>query len=375
LSLNSVPSTLSSGPSKISDVASADRIFDREAGERHFALLDLVPSGHFILRRDFVVLYWNRSLEQWTGIAREQIVGICIFVHFPHLAEPKYATRIEGVFAGGPPAVFSSQLHRHIIPAALPGGKMRFQYTVVNSVPAPDGGDCYAMFAIQDVTSLTEAIENHGLALNRAMQEMEERRKVEAELVKHAAELKRLNRILKERSIRDGLTALYNHRHFYKVLRRDFLLSLRNESDLSCLLLDIDHFKAFNDTYGHRCGDAILKEIARLLNRAVRKTDVVARYGGEEFALLLPHTSVEGARTLAENIRSLVEKHSFSNERRSLSVTISIGIATRLLHRPEKPHELLAAADQALYHAKNTGRNRVAVAFPDENANLPATLP
>ena len=333
-----------------------------------FALLDHVPSGHFILRHDYVVLYWNRSLEQWTGIHREQIVGTCIFDHYPHLAAPKYASRIEGIFNGGPPAVFSSQLHRHIIPAALPGGKMRFQYTVVTSITDRAGGS-YAMFAIQDVTSLTEAIENHRLALTQAMLEMEERRKAEAELVKNAAELQRLNRILKERSVRDGLTRLYNHRHFYKVLRRDFMLSVRNESDLCCLLLDIDHFKKVNDTYGHPCGDAILKDIANLIRRSLRKTDVAARYGGEEFVILLPQTNVNGASRLAEHIRALIESNLFHFGLSTIRLTVSIGIATRLSHRPEKPQELLATADRALYRAKDGGRNRIAM-LPTQESPL-----
>lgn len=335
-----------------------------EDAARHFAILDHVPSGHFILRQDFVVLYWNRSLELWTGIPREQIVGASILDRFPHLAAPKYVNRIEEIFKGGPPAVFSSQLHRHIIPAPLPGGKLRFQYTVATSIRTFAGSAFYAMFAIQDVTSLTEAIENHQLALAQAMQEMEERRKAEAELVKNATELHRLNKILKERSIRDSLTGLYNHRHFYKVLRRDFMLSVRNESDLTCLLLDLDHFKQVNDNYGHPCGDSMLKEIALLIRRSVRETDVVARYGGEEFAILLPQTNLAGARLLAEHIRSLIEKHAFQIGLLTIKITVSVGIATRLMTLPGKPKELLTAADRALYRAKEEGRNRIAVFSP-----------
>ncbi len=338
-----------------------------EEAARHFAILDHVPSGHFILRHDFVVLYWNRSLESWTGIPREQIVGASILDRFPHLTSPKYVNRIEEIFKGGPPAVFSSQLHRHIIPAPLPGGKMRFQYTVATSIRTLADDAFCAMFAIQDVTSLTEAIENHQLALTQAMQEMEERRKVEAELVKNTTELQRLNKILKERSIRDSLTGLYNHRHFYKVLRRDFMLSARNESELACLLLDLDHFKQVNDTYGHPCGDSMLKEIAHLLRRSVRETDVVARYGGEEFAILLPQTNLAGARTLAEHTRTLIEKHAFRFGPLTIKIAISIGIATSLMTLPGKPKELLTAADRALYRAKKEGRNRIAVFSPADS--------
>ena len=107
------------------------------AAER-FALLDHAPIGQLILRQDMVVLFWNRCLESWTGIARERILGSCILEHFPHLGTAKYASRIEGIFKGGPPTVFSSQLHKYVIPAALPGGKLRFQYTVITAIPAAE---------------------------------------------------------------------------------------------------------------------------------------------------------------------------------------------------------------------------------------------
>ena len=144
------------------------------------------------------------------------------------------------------------------------------------------------MFAIQDVTSLTEAIENHRQALAQVMAEMEERRKAESELFTYAEELKRLNRILKERSIRDGLTGLHNHRYFYHVLHRDFLLSVRNETDLACLLLDLDHFKQVNDTHGHPCGDFILREIASLLRRTSERRMSWPAMGGRSSPFCSP---------------------------------------------------------------------------------------
>jgi diguanylate cyclase (GGDEF)-like protein/PAS domain S-box-containing protein len=328
---------------------------------KRYGILDHAPIGQFILRRDHVVLFWNRCLEAWTGMPREKIVGSRILDHFPHLGAPKYASRIAEIFKGGPPTVFSSQLHRHIIPAPLPGGKFRFQYTVVTAVPGPDGESFDAMFAIQDVTSLTEAIENHRLALNQAMAETEERRKAEAKLVTHAKELERLNGILEERSIRDGLTGLYNHRYFYEILHRDYQLAERNDADIAVILLDLDHFKNINDTYGHPCGDYILKETAALLRQIVRRTDLVARYGGEEFAIILPDTDLEGARVTAEHVRHGIEKHVFRQEAASIRITASIGLAARQAHRTSSPEELVSGADKALYRAKSGGRNRITV--------------
>lgn len=337
-----------------------------DTAAKRYGILDHAPIGQFILRRDHVVLFWNRCLEGWTGVPREKIVGSRILDHFPHLGAPKYASRIAEIFDGGPPTVFSSQLHRHIIPAPLPGGKFRFQYTVVTAVPVPDRKSFDAMFAIQDVTSLTEAIENHRMALDQAMAETEERRKAEAKLVTHAEELERLNRILEERSIRDGLTGLFNHRYFYETLHRDYQLAERNNADLSIILLDLDHFKSINDTYGHPCGDYILKETAVLLSGIVRRTDLVARYGGEEFAILLSNTDLAGARVTAEHVRHGIEKHVFQQGTAAIRITASLGLAARHAHRTSSPEELVNGADKALYRAKSSGRNRTAVVPPKE---------
>lgn len=332
-----------------------------------FRLLDHAPIGQFVLRKDFVVVYWNRCLEAWTGIARDLIIGTNILDRFPHLGTSKYETRIRSIFGGGPPTIFSSQLHKHVIPSPLPGGKFRFQYTVVTGIPAPHKGEFYALFAIQDVTSLTEAIENHRQALKKVMEEMEERQKAQAELVKYAEELQKLNRYLKEQAIRDGLTGLFNHRYFYQVLRRDFLLADRHRSDIGCILIDLDHFKSINDSYGHPCGDLVLKEVAYLIRDEVRSTDLVARYGGEEFAVLLPHTALAGAKVIAEQIRIRIEKHTFWHDSCPLRITASLGISSRDTHLPNLPEELLAFADKALYRAKATGRNRVMEYSATEN--------
>jgi diguanylate cyclase (GGDEF)-like protein/PAS domain S-box-containing protein len=335
------------------------------------ALLDHSPIGHFVVRRDFMVVFWNRCLETWTGIPRGEIVGQSIVDWFPHLGEKKYATRIRSMFAGGPPTIFSSQLHKFLIPAPLPGGKFRIQYSVVTAIPDPEEG-YYALFSIQDVTSLTEAIEDHQFALQKVTEEMDERKKVEAKLVRYTEELKRLNTVLKERSIRDGLTGLFNHRYFYYFLRREFMLSTRSGTDLACLLLDLDNFKKLNDSYGHQFGDTVLKTVADRIGKTLRETDVVSRYGGEEFAILLPGTDLEGGVVIAEKIRARIENQAFPHTNLSVGVTVSIGVATGMAHNPAKPQDLLAFADNALYRAKAAGRNCVIVYSPDSGEALTA---
>ncbi|MEW6593457.1 MAG: GGDEF domain-containing protein [Thermodesulfobacteriota bacterium] len=176
------------------------------------------------------------------------------------------------------------------------------------------------------------------------------------------AKLNRLNARLRDQTIRDGLTGLYNHRHFQEMLRHEFLLARRHESDLACLMLDLDRFKEVNDTYGHPFGDHVLAGTATLILNETRITDTVARYGGEEFAILLPNTDQQGALAIAERIRTRAENYLHRQREIARIVTISIGLATCSANRPDRPEQLLFLADQALYEAKTAGRNRVMLA-------------
>lgn len=160
-----------------------------EAATAQFSILDQVPVGLCVLRRDFCVLYWNRCLEDWTGIPRGGIVGGNLLDHFPHLGAPKYAERFRTIFEGGPPAIFSSQLHNYLIPAPLNQGSMRIQHTTVTSVPSCDHSDVYALFAIQDVTDLTHRIQGYRTMRDQAFEEIKERKKAEDALLKAQAEL------------------------------------------------------------------------------------------------------------------------------------------------------------------------------------------
>jgi diguanylate cyclase (GGDEF)-like protein len=174
-----------------------------------------------------------------------------------------------------------------------------------------------------------------------------------------ATELNRVNKILREQSIRDSLTGLYNHRHFQEMIRHEFLLAKRHQTDLTCMMLDLDHFKDVNDEYGHPFGDLVLQGTAKQILFETRETDTLARYGGEEFAILLPNTDLNGAMTIAQRIRQRIEKFTHQNNNYTRRITISIGLATKDSHHPEKPEELLSFADQGLYAAKKTGRNKV----------------
>lgn len=158
----------------------------------------------------------------------------------------------------------------------------------------------------------------------------------------------------------DGLTGLYNHRYFQGRLEEEITRAKRTESKLSLLMLDIDHFKSYNDQNGHPQGDEILKAIAEVLNRNVRSIDIVSRYGGEEFAIILPEITGENALSVAERIRESVENTNFfgSENQPNKRLTVSIGIAIYPVDAMSK-EDLIKKADQALYQAKYQGRNTI----------------
>ncbi|OGQ28429.1 MAG: hypothetical protein A3D29_04205, partial [Deltaproteobacteria bacterium RIFCSPHIGHO2_02_FULL_42_44] len=160
-------------------------------------------------------------------------------------------------------------------------------------------------------------------------------------------------------AITDSLTRLYNHNFFYRRLDEEFSRSVRYETPLSVIMIDLDNFKKINDTYGHRVGDLVLKEIADIIKKLVRKTDIVARYGGEEFAVILPHTNLKGAEEEAERIREAVSSHAYAGLAREI-LTMSLGVASYPCENSVlNSGDLVNLADTALYEAKRAGKNKV----------------
>jgi len=160
-------------------------------------------------------------------------------------------------------------------------------------------------------------------------------------------------------SIRDGLTKLFNIRHFKEILEKEFALShgKRRARKLSLIMADVDYFKNFNDTYGHQIGDFVLKRVAKMFRDSSRTHDVAARYGGEEFIMMLPGTDMDDAKAIAERVRETIEKTPFRRYNETYSVTVSLGVAT--LKSEKTKEELIKKVDDALYTAKKSGRNRV----------------
>ncbi len=193
--------------------------------------------------------------------------------------------------------------------------------------------------------------------LSRSLRYVLERVENERQRAQLEAELTRLARF-------DELTGLSNRRYLLERLSQEMLRAQRYNSPLCLLMLDLDHFKRVNDTYGHLAGDIVLSGVARILRTTIRATDIAGRYGGEELCVALTETEIPGARLVAERLRERIAAEVFTtSEGSTLQVTCSIGLAT-FVSTLKDSSALLALADRALYEAKACGRNRVVVASP-----------
>lgn len=218
-------------------------------------------------------------------------------------------------------------------------------------LPLSAANDTYGILAMvrqpglrlgKDQTETIRSAINHlGLALNNALKFRDAQFKAEY----------------------DGLTRLHNRQGFDRRIQEELARHRRYGHPLSLLLLDLDFFKSINDTYGHEAGDLVLREVGRILSASLRNTDFPCRYGGEEFAIILPHTPVENAVTLAERLREAVAETIFHFQAVNFQITTSIGISA--LTPDVGDDELLGLADRALYDAKEAGRNTVRIAHPE----------
>src|SRR3954463_16254135 len=190
---------------------------------------------------------------------------------------------------------------------------------------------------------------NSMLRIKRLQEEIEERER----------ELMEANERLRHMSQTDGLTGLENRRHIETRLEEMFEHAKRLAEPFSCVMVDLDKFKSVNDEYGHQAGDAVLKQLARILKNEVREIDHAGRYGGEEFILLLTGTVLDAAVTFAERVRKAIEDHTFTFDGGTLKRTASFGVAGWPHPKVKNCDSLVKAADEALYVAKETGRNRV----------------
>ena len=218
---------------------------------------------------------------------------------------------------------------------------------------------------LQDMVNLDVAQESYESIVNQARSEMVQLSLATAidleQTSSRAEELEKEKHELKSRASTDGLTGIPNRGHFDEMLARVVRARMSGESKnaLGILMLDVDHFKKFNDTYGHQVGDEVLKLVAQRLIAATRDGDIAARYGGEEFVVIVPNATLDVLKKVAERIRQCIEAVSIEHAGESLSVTVSVGGAClRRIRTQEDGAALLSLADESLYQAKQAGRNR-----------------
>ncbi len=223
-------------------------------------------------------------------------------------------------------------------------GQLGFLSTIARDITERKQLDAQMQEQLLIIREQKEALEQHEAELIT----------INARIARSYAELQEANRSLEALATTDGLTGLCNHRAFQQKLAAEFDRSARYHTPLSLLLIDVDKFKPFNDTYGHPAGDEVLKQVASLLQSAARTTDCVARYGGEEFVVILPETDENGALEAAERIRLAIEQAPWQKR----SITISAGLASMRLDT-SNPAMLIEEADKALYVSKEFGRNCV----------------
>jgi len=290
------------------------------ANRRFSELFENVPVACFTVDIEGSIREWNLAAQQLYGYTKEEV-----------LHQPFY-TR---VFRGASASKMHEILQRVIQGSVMAGiesedydSEGNLHYVIRSAFPIrnPNREVVGAIVSVVDVTYRVE----------------------------YENQLKALNQKLQSLAITDGLTGLHNHRAFQDYLEEQFQVAMRNKQPLALILMDVDHFKQYNDTYGHQAGDEVLRQVAQILSAHVREGDFVARYGGEEFVIVLPRTDLESAVAVAERLREAVQ----SAEWRLRPVTGSFGVACI---RPdmETRQELIEAADQALYQAKKNGRNRV----------------
>ena len=291
-------------------------------------------------------IYSNRNVGEFLGYSVEQVqaLGDGLLAAMLH---PDDLPAVQSHFAQ-----FADKADGEVVEleyrARHAGGEWRWIWNrEVVFQRRPDGTPCQILGTAQDITGRKRGEE----AVREAEQQVRDYAIV---LEAKMRELEAANEELERLATTDGLTGLTNHRTFQDRLREEFTRATRYGLSLSLLLLDVDHFKRFNDSYGHPAGDSVLRNVSRILRLSGRVTDIAARYGGEEFAVILPQTDAEGALVVAERVRAAIADAPWELR----AVTASLGVSTLTLDTPD-PETLISCADQALYRSKTLGRDQV----------------
>ena len=294
-------------------------------------VMEHLPEMVFVLDANETIIDANAVAQKWLGKPLEQILGrdpIEVFREWPQLLQ----------------RFFFMEYHREEV--ELPTDPIRTFEVISTPILNESGnleGRIILAYDITDRKKLEVALTSTNHELQIQLEENE-----------------RLRVQLQEQAIRDPLTGVFNRRYLAEALDRETARATRENTPFSLIILDVDHFKKVNDTYGHKCGDLVLKSLASFLVENTRRSDIVCRYGGEEFVILMPDAAVDDARDRAELFRQNFEALSHPCDDKQIRVTFSAGAASFPIHAGSS-ESLLVAADEALYRSKAEGRNRVSV--------------
>lgn len=294
-------------------------------------VMEHIPEMVFVVDTHDRVMDANAMAQKWLGKSLSEIEGqdpIEVFRNWPQLLNRFFFTeysREEIEIPGNPP---------HMLEVIVT--------PIYNRANLLEG----RVILARDITE-RKLLENKLLSLNQSLQSQ-------------LNENEQLRIQLQEQAIRDPLTGVFNRRFFAESLDTETAQALRDNTPFSIIIMDVDHFKQFNDTYGHKCGDIVLQHLAKFLTDNTRRGDIVCRYGGEEFVVLMPDAALEDAHERAEFFRSRFEQKSIEFDGKILKSTFSAGVASFPEHAASG-EALLNLADHALYQSKANGRNRVTV--------------
>jgi len=297
-------------------------------------LLSSLEVGIVVLDRDFNVEVWNQFMENHSNLRPSQIVGKSLFQHFPEIEQDWLMLKAEPVFNLKSPVFLIWEQRPYLF-------KFGCNRPITSELDV-----MYQNVTLFPLSSLTGNVERMCMLVYDVTDQASSRLNIEG-----------LNNQLTEMSRVDGLTQLYNRRYWQERFQSLYRLAKRRESVNTAIMLDIDHFKAVNDNYGHQAGDKVIQTLARIIKQQVRETDLAGRYGGEEFAIILADANGDGAMQVAERIRKAAEATTVTHEGQSIRFTVSLGLAE---FSPAFQNEMqwLDIADQALYEAKESGRNQ-----------------
>jgi len=302
-------------------------------------IVDMLPLGVFLLDESGLVCGWNTWLADKTGIVRQEALGKTLQQLYPGFDKPRFTWALQEVFANGSPQILSQALNQYLIPIKIKvmgyHGISLMQQKVQISLFVAANEARLALISIVDVTENV----------------------IRSQALSDAA------RSLKESNNRDALTGLYNRRFMNEWLDQRLKESRSIQHQIACLVLDIDHFKMINDTFGHQLGDQVLQDFSRLLSGRLRECDVFVRYGGEEFVVLLVKCSLAGGIARAQELIKAVRSTSIGTLPAG-GVTCSAGVAVYDPKMPCSSEMLLSQADAQLYQAKRNGRDCV---FPSRH--------